>query len=113
MTALSDLRADRLDEQAIAGRLEEIERDLAIRQNALEGAALGWFRAKRDKEHRRALAFLQAEGTVAERSAKADAATAILGMTQEAEFEALKAVVRVLETRASIGQSLLRSQGRV
>jgi hypothetical protein len=29
---------------------------------------------------------------------------------EEAEYEALKAVIRVLETRASIGQSLLRTQ---
>ena len=48
----------------------------------------------------------------AERSAIADRDTATDGKVQEAEFEALKAVVRVLETRASIGQSLLRAYGR-
>lgn len=93
-------------------RLEEIERDLAIRQGAFEAAALGWFRAKRDRERQRALAFIAATGTVAERNAIADRDTAMLGASEEAEYEALKAVVRTLETRASIGQSILRSQAR-
>ena len=93
-------------------RLEEIERDLAIRQGAFEAAALGWFRAKRDRERQRALAFIAATGTVAERNAVADRDTAMLGASEEAEYEALKAVVRTLETRASIGQSILRAQGR-
>jgi hypothetical protein len=97
---------------AVVHRLEQIERDLAIRQGALEAAALGWFRAKRDRERQRALAFIAAEGTVAERNAIADRDTAMLGAPEEAEWEALKAVVRTLETRASIGQSILRTQGR-
>ena len=91
----------------------EIENDLARRQNALESAAMAWFRAKRDREKTRAIAFLTAEGTVAERQAKADQATALDGRNEEAEWEALRAVVRTLETRASIGQSILRSQTRV
>jgi hypothetical protein len=33
-------------------------------------------------------------------------------MEEEAMYEATKAVMRTLETRASIGQSVLRSQGR-
>jgi hypothetical protein len=93
-------------------RLDEIERDLAHRQNALEAAGRSWFVAKRDREKRRAEVFLTSEGTVAERSARADVATALDGKDAEAEWEALRAVVRVLETRASIGQSLLRSMGR-
>lgn len=96
----------------VIDRLDQIERDLAARQNALEAAALAWFRAKRDKEHKRAVEFLRAQGTVAERNAVADEQTSLLGMAEEAEWEALKAVVRVMETRASIGQSILRSQGR-
>jgi hypothetical protein len=96
----------------VIARLEEIEQDLAKRQNLLEDAAKGWFRAKRDKEHRRAVEFLKASGTVAERNALADQETALDGKNEEAEWEALKAVVRVLETRASIGQSILRSQAR-
>ena len=93
-------------------RLEEIERDLAEHQNDLEEAAMDWFRVKREKERERARAFIGAEGTVAERSAKADIVTAMLGAEEEARYEALRGVVRVLETRASIGQSLLRSQTR-
>lgn len=101
------------DPQAVIARLDAIEHDLAVRQNALEAAALAWFRAKRDRERQRALAFISATGTVAERNAIADRDTAMLGAPEEAEYEALRAVVRVLDTRASIGQSLLKSQGRV
>ena len=98
---------------AVIHRLQEIEDDLAIRQNTFESAALAWFKAKRDKERARAIAFLGATGTVAERNAVADRDTALNGQLEEAEYEAVKAVVRTLETRASIGQSLLRSQGRL
>ncbi len=96
----------------VLARLDEIERDLAARQNVFESAARSWYRAKRDKEHARAVAFLSAEGTVAERQAHADVQTALHGRNDEAEYEALKAVIRVLETRASIGQSVLRAQQR-
>lgn len=107
------VQVDTLDSpQAVMRRLTEIDRDLAIRQNTLEAAALSWYRAKRDKEKARAVAFLGAEGTVAERSAIADRQTALDGRDAEAEWEAVRAVVRVLETRASIGQSILRAQGR-
>lgn len=97
---------------AVLARLEEIENDLALRQGALESAALGWYRVKREKEKLRAEAFMKAVGTVAERNAEADLSTAMVGVVEEAEYEALKAVVRTLETRASIGQSILRSQAR-
>jgi len=98
--------------QQVQERLEQIERDLANRQNALETSALAWFRCKRDKEKRWAQAYLSASGPVNERKAHADLAVAVVGVAEEAEFEAIKAVVRVLEARATIGQSLLRSQGR-
>jgi hypothetical protein len=98
---------------AVVGRLQAIEDDLAVRQNTLESAALAWFRAKRDKEHARAVAFLSASGTVAERNAIADRATALDGKLEEAEWESVRAVVRVLETRATIGMALLKSQGRI
>lgn len=101
------------DPAAVQARLEEIERDLAIRQGALEAAALGWFRAKRDRERQRALAYIGATGTVAERNAIADRDTAMLGASEEAEYEALKAVVRTLETRSAIGMSILKSQTRI
>jgi hypothetical protein len=94
-------------------RLADIEKDLAERQNVLESAARKWFMAKRDKERARAVAFLGATGTVAERQAIADRDTALHGKQEEAEWEALRAVVRTLEARASIGQSLLRAQSRL
>ena len=96
----------------VMARLQGIEQDLEARQNALEAAARAWFMAKRQREHDRAVAFLSAEGTVAERSALADRATALDGREAEAEWEALRAVVRVLDTRASIGQSILKAQAR-
>jgi hypothetical protein len=97
---------------AVMERLEAIEQDLAVRGPALEAAGLGWFRQKRERERARAIAFIAAEGTVAERNAIADRETAMIGVSEEAEWEALKAVVRTLETRATIGQSILRAQGR-
>ena len=100
------------DPAAVQARLEEIEKDLALRQGELEDAAFAWYRAKREKEHDRSVAFLKAEGTVAERTAVADRETAMVGVEFEASYEALKAVCRVLETRASIGQSILRAMGR-
>jgi hypothetical protein len=96
--------------QAVMQRLAEVENDLALRQNALEAAAMDWYRAKRDREKARAVQFLAAEGTVAERQAIADRETATDGKQEEALYESLRAVVRTLETRASIGQSLLRAQ---
>lgn len=97
---------------AVLERLEAIDRDLGVRCNALESAALRWYRVKRDREHRRAVAFLSAEGTVAERNAIADRETALIGVAEESEWEALRAVVRTLETRATIGMALLKTQGR-
>lgn len=98
--------------QQIMARLDAIERDLADRQNALEAAARAWFNAKRQRDHDRAVAFLTAEGTVAERNAQADRQTALDGKEAEAEWEALRAVVRTLETRSTIGASLLKGHGR-
>jgi hypothetical protein len=97
---------------AVIKRLEEIEQDLALRQNLLEAAAMRWFQIKRDQEHTYAIEFMKATGTVAERTAEAKKLTALIGGEEEAEYEALKAVVRVLDTRASIGMALLKSQGR-
>jgi hypothetical protein len=97
---------------AIQARLEEIERDLAERQKAYEEAALAYWKSKRDKEKLRAETFLEAEGTVAVRTAQADRATAHIGMEDEARWEALKGVTRTLDTRAAIGMALLKSQGR-
>jgi hypothetical protein len=98
--------------QTISERLESIEADLSERQRELEDAAMDWYRKKRDLEHDKAVAFLAAEGTVAERQAKAARDNSAIGKEEEARYEAIKAVVRVLETRAAIGMSLLKSQGR-
>jgi hypothetical protein len=102
--------SDLSNPQAVLERLAAIENDLAIRQNVLEQAARAWYIAKRDREKSRAEVFIRTEGTIAERNAQADIATAQHGQNDEAEYEALKAVVRVLETRASIGQSILKAQ---
>ena len=96
----------------LTARLAEIENDLAIRQATLESAGMAWFKAKRDKEHDHAVAFLAAEGSVAQRNAVANEQTATDGKNEEAEWEAVKAVVRVLETRANIGMAILKAQGR-
>lgn len=95
-------------------RLTEIENDLAIRQNSLESAARGWYSAKRDLEKTRAQVLLGSDrATVTEKKAEADiAAYDVEGAASEAEYEALKAVVRVLETRATVCQSLLKAHGR-
>lgn len=98
--------------QQVQARLEQIEQDLSVRQNVFEAAALSWYRVKREKEKRWAQAYLTASGPVHERKAHADLAVATVGVMEEAEYEAVKAVVRTLEARATIGQSLLRSQGR-
>jgi hypothetical protein len=50
--------------------------------------------------------------TVTERLAKAARDNSNIGRDEEAEYEAIRAVVRVLETRANIGMALLKAQGR-
>ncbi len=96
----------------VIDRLEEIERDLALRQNAYEDAAMAWYRLRKERERVHATVFIQTEGPVAERKAHADLAIADLGWEEEGRWEALRGIVRVLESRASIGQSLLRAQGQ-
>jgi glycine/D-amino acid oxidase-like deaminating enzyme len=96
--------------QTVTERLEAIEHDLSERERELYDAAMEWFKKKRDLEHDRAVAFLAAEGTVAERQAKAARDNSNIG--KEATYEAIRAVVRVLETRANIGMALLKAQGR-
>jgi hypothetical protein len=98
--------------QQVMERLEEIDRELAMRQNLLESAALKWFRAKWDREHKWNVAYARAEGPAHVRKAEAIAETAGVGVEEEAEWEALRAVVRTLETRATIGMALLKAQGR-
>jgi hypothetical protein len=103
---------DMTEAAQVMDTLEAIGRDLAMRQNVLEAAARNWFTAKREKEHKRAVAFLTAEGSVAERNAVADRETALHGIHAEAEYESLRGVVRVMETRANIGMAILKAHGR-
>jgi len=100
---------------AVIERLAAIESDLAVRQNTYESAAGRWVRAMRNQKKARASAFLAAKAertVVAERNAIADEKTALDGMEEEAEYVALRAVMQTLSERASIGQSILRAQGR-
>lgn len=100
--------------QAVMERLAEIENDLAIRQNLYEQAAGDWFKAQRDIKREWATALLASEaGTVTEKKAEADIVAATCpGAERESEYVALKAVIGVLETRATIGMSILKAQGR-
>ena len=108
-----EVQADLDHPAGIMRRLTEIENDLAIRQNTLESAARRWFLVKRDLERDRALKTLQSTAkTITEKRVQADAAVFDLDGAQ-AEYEAVKAVVRVLETRASIAQSLLKAHQHV
>ena len=97
----------------VMARLEAIESDLAVRQNAWESAARKWFGIQGDLRKEWATAFLTAEGNSTEKRAAADKATAGRGGPEQAEYEAIRAVVKVLETRATIGMSILKAQGRV
>ncbi len=96
----------------VMARLEGIENDLAERQNGLETSAREWDVQKRERERTWATTFVPATGTVDARKAAAIEASAEIGMEAEAAYEAQRAVCRVLEARATIGQSLLRAMGR-
>jgi hypothetical protein len=99
-------------------RLEEIDADLANRQNDFETAASAYYHAKRHWEKSMAEAYVNAQGS----NQKERESRAILAewkansyrqfVLAEAEYEGHKAAIRTLETRASIGQSLLRAQSR-
>jgi hypothetical protein len=93
-------------------RLTEIERDLAERQNSYERAAGAWYTAQREIKKAHAIALLSSsKGTVTEKKAEADIAASVCdGSEFEAEYESLKAVIRVLETRATVCMSILKAQ---
>lgn len=96
----------------IEQRLEDIERDLGNRQNLYAEAAEKWHRVLRDREHKHAVEFMKATGQITERKEQAKQQTALIGMTEEAEYEGLRAAIKVMETRAMIGMALLKSAGR-
>lgn len=104
---------------AVMQRLAEIEHDLGERQNEYEDAAGARARLIRDWEKRLARATATAKGGDA--NARKQAALVMAAdqdelyeslTTAESEYAALHAVVKVLEVRATIGMSILRSQGR-
>jgi hypothetical protein len=104
---------------AVQARLQEIDEELAAKQNAYEDAAKAHFKAKHEREVAKARAFLaartDADGKVRtgqERAALAVLETGSIGVEEEARWEALKGSVRALEARATIGTSLLKAQGR-
>jgi hypothetical protein len=104
---------------AVLERLAQIEHDLGERQNDYEDAAGARARLIRDWEKRLAIATAKAKGGDA--NARKQAALVMAAeqddlyerlTNAESDYAASQAVMRVLETRASIGQSILRSQGR-
>ena len=100
-------------------RLEAIEQDMGDRQNEYEIAAEDRVRRVRDWDKRLAIHQKVAKGPNKETrmanalAAAIDADDLYERLTDaEARFDALRVVMRTLETRATIGQSLLRAQGR-
>lgn len=96
----------------IQDRLESIEQDLGKRQNLYEEAAEKWYRILREREHTHAIEFMKGTGNTTERREHAKLASSLIGMSEEAEYEGLKAAIRVMEQRAMIGMALLKSAGR-
>lgn len=103
----------------VMARLDAIENDLAERQNEYEDAAGAKFRLVRDWEKRLAVASATAKGGDA--NARKQAALVMAASqddlydrltTAESDYAAVHAAVRVLETRATIGMAILKSQGR-
>lgn len=98
----------------IEERLQGIEEDLAVRGNAYAKAAELWYRILRQREYQHAVEFMRAGGdSVTERKQHAAEQTALIGVTEEATWEGLRAAIKVLEARSMILMSLLRSAGRV
>jgi hypothetical protein len=110
---------DHTNPAAVMARLAEIEEDLASRQGDYELAADDRARAVRDWDKRLAIHQRKVTGPNAE-ARKAEALVRAVEQDDlydrlsdsEARYDALKVVTRTLETRASIGQSILRAQGR-
>lgn len=101
--------------EQITSRLEAIESDLDARQSKGEQAAESFFRAKRDFELEFAKKYMNAKGSPTERKQAAtfamekDPAYFAL-LESEGAYEGWRAALRTLETRATIGMSLLKSQ---
>ena len=93
-------------------RLEEIDGQLALAANGMEEAAFAWFRKRAEREVAKAEAYAKADGPATERKIKAEAAAAVVGVDEEARWEARKLVSRLLESRANVGMAILKAQGR-
>lgn len=105
------------DPAQIMARLAGIEADLATRQNEFAQAARNRARLIRDVEYAEAVAYQRAKAEGAGPTDAKQSARAAVGASQEyqdltaaeAAYEAGKAAVNVLSTRATIGQTLLRT----
>lgn len=104
---------------AVLARLAAIENDLAERQNEYEEAAGDKTNLIRDWERRLAISTATAKGGDA--NARKQAALVMASAQDdlydrlrdaESRYAALHAAVRVLETRATVGMAILKSQGR-
>jgi hypothetical protein len=102
------------DPAAILRTLQEIETDLANRQNEFSKAAGDRARLVREVEYEQAVAFAKAPGNTTEKRERAKVAVgesqAYKDLTAaEATYDAAKAAIGVMETRVSISQSLLKA----
>lgn len=105
------------DPAAILRTLQEIEEDLANRQNDFSKAAGDRARLEREVEYAEAVAYQRAKVTGGNTTDARAAAKAAVGNSQEwkdltaaeSTYDACKAAIGVMETRVSIGQSLLKS----
>lgn len=111
--------SDHTHAQGVIERLEAIEQDLGSRQGEYEKAADDRARLVRDWDKRLAIHQRTAKGPNAD-SRKAIALSTAIEQDDlyerlkdaEARYDSLKVVMRTLETRATIGQSLLKAHGR-
>lgn len=86
----------------IQQRLQELDEDLAMRQNLYEKAAERWYRVLRDREHRHAIEYMKAPGNTTDRREKAKEETALIGQMEEAEYQGLRAAIHVMELRVGV-----------
>ena len=105
--------------QQVMARLDDLESEMATAQNELEDAAMTYFKLKHEWNRRMAIALRKAEGAnagVRESNALIEVTTDDVFymnfVAAEATYEALKLSQRSRADRASIGQSILRAQGR-
>lgn len=110
-----------LSPAAVMQRLADIEADLGGRQHEYDQAAGDSARLVREWEYR--LAIAQTKSTTGTDANARKAAAFVAAASQEdglferlkeaeGQFAAARAAVKVLEIRASIGQSILRGLGR-